>query len=119
MALGGQGHSFGALASVDIYDPTTGIWRTAREFRPGRFDHTANMLGNSVVLAGGAAPDGYPVSTGNFFDPVTGSSRKVKGLLLFKRSRHTGTELLDGSVLIAGGWDATRRELTATEILPR
>jgi len=85
---------------------------------------TATVLANGrVLVAGGIGPDGYPVvgvdggSTGfaAIYDPATGNWNAT-GSLNLARAYHTATLLQDGTVLVAGGLDASFTALTSSEI---
>ncbi|MEB2324611.1 MAG: kelch repeat-containing protein, partial [Sorangiineae bacterium] len=44
------GNNGGALASAELYDPTTGTWAATGSLATGRRDHTASVLGSGKVL---------------------------------------------------------------------
>jgi hypothetical protein len=63
-----------------------------------------------VLIAGGRTDN-----SSEFFDPV--SEKFIPGpKMIAARSGHSATLLPDGSVLIAGGWDANYKSLSAAEI---
>jgi N-acetylneuraminic acid mutarotase len=50
---GRQSYSFGYLRNVELYDPSTEIWRATGSLRYARSDHTASVLTNGKVLVSG------------------------------------------------------------------
>jgi hypothetical protein len=72
-----------------------------------RFAHTATLLPNGKVLAAGGdhiAPPGGPDQTpSELYEPATGTWT-VTGALNQERFQHTATLLLNGDVLVAGGF---------------
>ena len=77
-----------------------------------RASHSASLLPDGrVLIAGGFGGSGYeqtPYATTELFDPAT--SRFVAGpSMRIGRTGHTATTLLDGTILIAGGWTGNPR----------
>ncbi len=112
----------------DLREPTSASSHQALATSPPRAApvarHTATLLGDGTVLVAGGltvGEDGSPI------DPSTPGrnawlyvSSEV-GLvslpeLVAARAGHTATPLLDGSVLIAGGFDAAGHALASTEL---
>lgn len=82
-------------ASVEIFDPQTGVMSAGAVMSSARAGHTATRLGDGrVVVAGGA--------TWQIFDPST-NSWSAELALHRARMDHTATLLADGRVLVAGG----------------
>ncbi len=101
------------VASVGQGDPSasarketltvTGPMHTARAA------HTATLLHDGrVLITGGFAEDneGRPFASAERYDPDQGVFTKT-GSLTTGRQSHTATLLLDGRVVIAGGYDGT------------
>ena len=108
MAAGGFDTN-GPLASVEIYDPTNGVWTPTSSLQTPRGSHTATLLPNGKVLVaggGGLAPDpGSPIpvlASAEIFDPATGVWTPT-GSMGQPRQVHTATLLTNGKVLVAGG----------------
>jgi hypothetical protein len=120
LIVGGQIESdnrFSALATAELYDPTTGRFSATGSMTVARFNHTATLLPNGrVLIAGGGGPPGIgnspsPVSSpglasAELYDPASGTFTAT-GSMSGARYWHTATLLSSGRVLIAGGGDGT------------
>ncbi|CAF4029504.1 unnamed protein product [Adineta steineri] len=49
--------SYIALSSVEVYNPSTGLWTTIGTMSIARFYHTVSILANGNVLVVGGSPD--------------------------------------------------------------
>jgi hypothetical protein len=112
--LGGPGGD-----TPEIYTPWTNTWALASALPGGQGrcgGHTADLLGTGrVLVTGGCATFGgttdqsfeYAPMSNAWLTPATGSIRQS----------HTSTKLLDGSVLVAGGFSLTGEDaFTEAEI---
>lgn len=93
---------------VEIYDPESDSWRYAGSLETPRYWHTATLVPDGRVLVAGGATKiefhGY-TALAELYDP--GSDTWVRaGAFALARSRATATSLVDGSVLIVGGYNA-------------
>jgi hypothetical protein len=98
-----------ALASIDLYDPTTG-WAAAAGLSSmtyARHSHTATLLlDGRVLVAGGTNNNSTPVSAAEIYDPTTGTWSSA-GTMVTPRYFHEAVLLGDGKVLVIGGADAS------------
>jgi len=84
-------------------------WAFTGSLNEARFYHTATLLSDGrVLVAGGTGqrPQTFPypgLASTELYDPVTGNCT-VTGNLNAGRLLHTATLLLNGKVLVAGGW---------------
>jgi hypothetical protein len=116
LIAGGQtdnNNVFSALATAELYDPTTGTFRPTASMGVARFNHTATLLTNGAVLiAGGGGPTGVgsgssvgrapSLASAELYDPAAGTFTAT-GSMTVARYWHSATLLPNGSVLIAGG----------------
>jgi WD40 repeat protein len=98
------------LSSAELFDPTTGTFRTIRSMTTARGGHTATLLPDGRVLVVGgsvasAALGDNTIASAELYDPVTGTFSPT-GSMARHRTGQTATLLSDGRVLIAGGWGA-------------
>jgi len=92
---------------VEIFDPNTGIWTVSHPTTTARASFSANLLSDGNVFAAGgdgAFGEFLPLDNIEEFEVATGRWHLLTTTLATARQHHTGTTLLDGSVLIAGGF---------------
>jgi hypothetical protein len=87
-----------ALASGEVYDPSTGTFTSTANNMPNKASNfTATLLGNGTVLLAGGGN-----ASAQLYNPATNSFSGTGGMSA-QRSNHTATLLPNGQVLIAGG----------------
>ena len=98
-------------------------WEFTGSLHTARYYHTATLLpdGRALVAGGtGARPQEFPypgIASTELYDPATGNWT-VTGNLNAGRLLHTATLLLNGKVLVAGGWpDHTHNGIMASSEL--
>lgn len=105
-----------ALATAELYDPTSGSFNPTGSMAQPRGGHTATLLSSGKVLVIGGiisisptpTPDCNPSTTtivsatAELYDPATGTFTPA-GNMTVAREEHTATLLGDGKVLITGG----------------
>jgi hypothetical protein len=108
---GGYAH---VLASAEIYDPVTQLFRsTAADMTVGRDRPTANLLPDGTVLIeGGQGPNGESITYSEIYDPKTDAFTKVAEPQGVARMAHCCGELPDGKLIITGGWCAPIKATT-------
>jgi len=102
-----------ATAAVTIVNSGT-FFHPTGDMSYTRTGHTATVVSNGVLIVGG----GYcvedpgngcfivPIAPAELFDETAGAF-SLTGSLATPRESHTATQLLDGRVLVAGGYDGT------------
>ncbi len=91
------------FASVEVFDPATGVWSAASAMEENRTGHTATLLdGGRVLVVGGIDEGNHTYSSTEIYNPSTGSWTE-SGEISKAREGHSATLLADGKVLIAGG----------------
>jgi Galactose oxidase, central domain len=104
LVVGGEGPVSGSSelqssATVEVYDPSTGLFSTTGSMTAARSLHTATLLPSGKVLVAGGGDNN---STAEVYDPATGYF-SITGGMEIGRSGHTATLLSNGSVLVTGG----------------
>jgi hypothetical protein len=109
MTNDGQVHTTNA---VEIYNPRTGFFSLIGLMGDSRQDHTATMLQDGRVLIVGGRSNSCTtrlcnetdtLASAELYDPVTGAFTPA-GTMQTGRMWHSATLLVDGRVLIAGGF---------------
>ena len=116
LVVGGTSQS-GLLATVEIYDPATGIWSLSGGLNTARAFHTATLLpnGNVLVVGGTIDNNGTPTKSSEIYDPASGIWNPTSDTGI-ARCNHTATLLPNGNVLVAGGIDLSGNLTADSEI---
>ncbi len=102
----------------ELFDPATNTFTPAASMATGRSWHTATLLNNGkVLIAGGGYDFGWdymPFNSAELYDPASDTFTALPNMYA-KRLYHTATLLLNGKVLIAGGY-TPMDNLTSAEL---
>jgi hypothetical protein len=108
LIVGGQNGST-YLASAEIYHPDTKMFEVVGSMAMGRSFHTATKLADGrVLITGGQIANcctNWESNTAEFYTPAAKSFTSA-GTMTATRRQHTATRLVDGRVVLAGGWGA-------------
>ncbi len=115
LVSGGQDGS-GALATSEIYDPTSNTWSAGATMIEGRRYHRAVDIGGRVLVAGGIPAFATSTETAEIYDPAGAGSWDATIPFSQPRYVHTLTKLGDDKVLMAGGLAAYNFVVTPIEI---
>jgi hypothetical protein len=93
-----------ALASVDVYDPTTGSVSAGPSMSTARAGHSATTLLNGKVLVAGGASNSSELASAELFDPTSNAFTPADNSMAAPRQRHLAFLLPhNNNVLIVGG----------------
>jgi hypothetical protein len=110
LIAGGRNDAGSIVASAELYDPATGKFAsTTAAMTDSREYHTASLLPAGplavmVLIAGGQDNSLAVQSSAELYNPATGTFIATTGNMTEPRQNHTATLLIDGSVMIAGGF---------------
>ncbi len=114
-STGGQHGS--AIASVERWNPATGLWTTLGALDKARNKPPlARMVDGRIFVVGGEVAMGSFVSAIELIDPSQNFAVSTAGALTLGRSGHVATPLADGRIFVAGGVDGSSTAPVATEI---
>ncbi len=119
LVTGGYDNNDAPLATCEIFDLTTSRWRPTGRMATARGHHAASVLPNGEVLVVGGTTRGisdvdHTTATAEIYSPVTGTWRAGEPLRT-SRAFHTAAALLDGSVLVAGGYHGAHNQVGDAE----
>ena len=114
LVTGGQSAGL-ALASAELYDPSTGMWTATGSMNTARSLDTATLLQKGKVLVAGGLGSSSAASSAELYDPATGTW-SATGSLSTARNDQTATLLQNGEVLVAGGEGPSAFALASAEL---
>jgi hypothetical protein len=107
LIAGGTTTGLDALASAELYDPTTKAFSSTGGMVAGRHDFAATLLpSGKVLVTGGLDSTGNPLASAEIYDPAAGTFSPITRNMIIARASHTATLLKTGKVLIAGWGNA-------------
>jgi hypothetical protein len=112
--VAGGTSSAGASATLEVFDPWTGLFEAAGSMSQARAGHAAALLDDGRVLLAGGSDGAQVLSGSDLFDSASGAV-EAGPTLTSPRVHASATLLLDHRVLIAGGSDGTS-DLASTEM---
>ncbi len=106
LIAGGYDATGSPLFSAELYDPAAGTFTLTGMMTVDRAEQTATLLPNGKVLIAAGASFTAPIAANaELYDPSSGTFTASAGTMVDgNRSGHRAVLLLDGTVLIAGGF---------------
>jgi hypothetical protein len=103
----GQNTAEGDDPLFSLNAPASGIiWSFTGSLNIRRYDHTATLLPNGMVLVAGGVRSPGLLASAELYDPARGTWFAT-GSLNTGRYEHTATLLQNGNVLVAGGFGSS------------
>jgi hypothetical protein len=116
LLAGGIDQGGHALASAELFDPTTGHFTATGALIVARSFHSATLLpSGQVLIAGGEGIGDGALSSAELYDSTTGKFTPTASMS-FARLAQSATLLATGAVLIAGGADGNGNALASAEL---
>jgi hypothetical protein len=100
----------GAVASTEIYNPSTGLFTPGPSMTTARTGHGAILLSNQEVLIVGGADNSGPLASAEIYDVASNTFRPTTSMHVARIAR-TAVLLKDGRVLVTGGGDGRAAEV--------
>ena len=107
-----------ASAQTFLQDVSNGpTWTPLSDMNTARYDHTATLVTNGLVLVAGGNSTNMPTASVELYDPTTATGSWANTMPLnVARESHTATLLTNGQVLVVGGLGVSS-PLSSVELL--
>ena len=112
------GYNGSILDSAELYDPAADTWTTVAPLNTGRYFDTAVLLPNGIVLVTGGTSGNYTgaeQASAEIYDPALNTWTTIAPMNSV-HFIHTATLLMNGRVLVTGGWNGYN-PLDSAEVL--
>jgi hypothetical protein len=105
LAIGGNGKDGSALASVEVFEPESGRWRSVASMQHGRYQHAAALLPDGSVIAIGGNRGTRRGSVVNTCERLRAIDQEWEPCAPMAESRllHLAIPLARGDVFVVGG----------------
>jgi N-acetylneuraminic acid mutarotase len=107
LVVGGLGTNETSIPTADLYQPIQGLWSATGGTILRRNAHSATLLSNGRVLVAGGldqqSGSGSVHATAEIYKPLLGTWALTDDMST-PRARHSATRLLNGKVLVVGGF---------------
>jgi hypothetical protein len=108
LVAGGADANGNAIATAELFDPSTGTFSATGSMITARAHFAATLLSSGKVLVtGGLDVSGNPLATAEIYDPNAGTFSATTGAMIFVHASNTATLLNTGKVLVIGWGNAT------------
>ena len=102
MAIGGYTSGASTINSVEIYNPSTGLWTVANSLNAARGNPSTSVLPNGTLLVCGGDDGSTFLNSAEIYNSGTGNWTLTNSLAV-GRSGATATMMPNGRTLIVGG----------------
>ena len=118
LIVGGYGGMSESLASTELYDPSTQVWSPTGSIHYGRRLYAMSELldGKVLVTGGDGETNGSTFdNSAELYDPMSGNWTLIQSMHE-NRICHTASTLLNGKVLVVGGFNDNGKVSNTAEL---
>lgn len=116
------GSNLTGLSAVNIFNPATFQWESARNMQLSRYGHTSNIVtlnddSKRVLVVGGQGGTNNSMQkTAELYNFISSTWVFTSSSMNSEHAFHTATTISDGKVLVTGGFDKTFIATSSAEI---